>query len=905
MSKPPLPRMLEFVRTHTLALSAATLATLLPGLASAQTSTLIDDFSVGQDRVSSFTNGAESSSVSQGVEASITGGERDISVTRLGGGGAAAIDVFPDPGVLTFSTGGGGTFGRATIVWDGDDDAGETNSIDFDGLRTSADAPIDLTFGGLTDQLDITTSSGDTLPLTVRITLYADAGNSASIERTQPNGNQTLSFRFSDFDFTGDPAGFDITDVGAIRLDLITASNAAGLDADVDFVQASSSVTVTMVDQVLDSAGNTKTGPALSGDTIRYTVTIENPDDPGSLASTPFEFRFDPALPPTSGLTTLVPGSVNVPNPGDAGATVVEGNGGGDARVRVSLDPIPDRTSPGNCGSDNTATGCVTFTFDVVVGQTLPADLLRQLPEGVFLPAQGTLISVVRDRISTTLRTDDLDVVSPPRDGAPRPLETLTLVERGCGNGVVDPDEGCDDGNRTGGDGCNESCLIESIEEVKNCFIDDCTPPPSTCTPGSVGCPRCNDGDRGRTGSASCTSGFCSSVGGVAVCMNCGNGRVDGQEGCDEPGRAASAECTASCLVTPCPTGIDCDPTCTIIPGALSDPTCHTCTSNEHCDSMDCRVLQDGRGICVAVDCGDGILQASEGCDDGNRTAGDGCNASCRVESCTTYPDCDRTCEQVPGRPSTSDPPCSACNDTAPGHTGGDSCASGLCDRDDGTGICMPSPVCGNGTLEIGEGCDDSNTMNGDGCNAMCRIESIEAAGTCRLGDCPDMVTSCVAGSPNCPACNTMGPGKTGHASCESGFCNADGFCQDCGDGNLDTYEGCDDMNNAGADGCSVTCLIESCSAGQSCPVAPDCLPGSQGCNVCNDEPDGATGDASCESDYCDPNTNTCGPRLPRRDGGGCATATADPGLGLGLMIVLFMRWLLRSRRRPACPRAT
>jgi cysteine-rich repeat protein len=786
-----------------LALSAALLALLLPGRASAQ-NTQIDDFTVGQPRVSSTANGVESASVSAGLESSIIGGERDIAVRRLGGAADASIDVFPDPGTLTYSTGGGGTFGQATIIWDGDDNAGGTGNIDFDGLRTSANAPVDLTFGGLTDQLDIKTASGDTLNLTVRITLYANAGTSATLERTQPNGNQTLSFRFSDFTITGDPTAFDITDVGAIRLDLITATAAAGLDVDVDFVRTSATVTVTMVDQVLDSAGNPKTGPAVPGDTIRYTVTIENPDDPGGLASTPLAFTFDPLLPPTSGLTTLVPGSVNVPNAAGVGATVVEGNGAGDDRVRINLTAIPDRAAGGACGGANTVAGCVSFTFDVVVGDTLPANLLRVIGGQTFIPAQGTLTNLVQTGISTTLRTNDPDVQDPPRSDDP-PRENLTQVAI-CGNGNLEAAEGCDDGNTTDGDGCNASCLIESIEDVGDCLIGDCTPPPADCTPGAANCPRCNDAAPGLTDGASCASGFCSEVGGIAVCTDCGNGQVEDREGCDNPGRVDNAECTASCQVTSCPTGTDCDQTCTITPGAPSDPTCHTCTVDEQCVSQDCQGNEDGTGICVGL------------------------------------------------------------------------------------------PVCGNGTLEYTEGCDDGNTADGDGCSSTCHIESIEVIGDCRLGDCPPPV-SCAPGSPDCPACNTTFPGQTGDASCESGFCNADGFCQDCGDGNLDRFEGCDDMNDTGADGCSATCLIESCPEGQSCPPAPDCTPGSPSCNTCNTDPDGATGDASCESDYCDPGTNTCGPRPPRLGGGGCAATTADAGVGLGLMLVLCLCW---RRRRSA-----
>jgi cysteine-rich repeat protein len=35
-----------------------------------------------------------------------------------------------------------------------------------------------------------------------------------------------------------------------------------------------------------------------------------------------------------------------------------------------------------------------------------------------------------------------------------------------------------------------------------------------------------------------------------------------------------------------------------------------------------------------------------------------------------------------------------------------------------------PEPVCGNGVIETGEGCDDDNTANGDGCSSSCQVES-------------------------------------------------------------------------------------------------------------------------------------------------------------------------------------
>lgn len=52
----------------------------------------------------------------------------------------------------------------------------------------------------------------------------------------------------------------------------------------------------------------------------------------------------------------------------------------------------------------------------------------------------------------------------PPIDNVPADALSRTTHEIGatCGNGVVDPGEACDDGNASGGDGCSESCSIET-----------------------------------------------------------------------------------------------------------------------------------------------------------------------------------------------------------------------------------------------------------------------------------------------------------------------------------------------------------------------------------------------------------------------------------------------------------
>ena len=67
--------------------------------------------------------------------------------------------------------------------------------------------------------------------------------------------------------------------------------------------------------------------------------------------------------------------------------------------------------------------------------------------------------------------------------------------------------------------------------------------------------------------------------------------------------------------------------------------------------------------------------------------------------------------------------------------------------------VVSPPPVCGNGTLEAGEQCDDGNTVPNDGCSATCTLE--------------------------------------------------------CGDGLLEGSEQCDDGNTVPGDGCDATCQFE------------------------------------------------------------------------------------------------
>ena len=195
----------------------------------------------------------------------------------------------------------------------------------------------------------------------------------------------------------------------------------------------------------------------------------------------------------------------------------------------------------------------------------------------------------------------------------------------------------------------------------------------------------------------------------------------------------------------------------------------------------------------LAVACGDGVLEAGEGCDDGNIIDGDPCNSSCLIRT---------------GNPCNADP--AGLLDSA-------SCASGICDSSGGfPGFCQPAPRCGDGTLDAGEGCDDGNLTNGDGCSAGCLVED---------------------GS----ACNDAAPGNLGASSCLGGMCDTSGGTPGvcgappplCGNSILEAGEGCDDGGLVAGDGCDAACLVEDGSA-------------------CNASAPGSLGASSCSTGVCD-----------------------------------------------------
>jgi cysteine-rich repeat protein len=152
-------------------------------------------------------------------------------------------------------------------------------------------------------------------------------------------------------------------------------------------------------------------------------------------------------------------------------------------------------------------------------------------------------------------------------------------------------------------------------------------------------------------------------------------------------------------------------------------------------------------------------------------------------------------------------------------------CTSASTGSRDATAPLPPLKNCGNGVLDSGEQCDDGNTKNGDGCNAICQIEANWL--------CPTPGQPCVdrrkcgngvlTSDETCDDNNTKdGDGCSGDCTTiEDGFeCRLPGKpCTPiCGDSKKKGSEACDDGNTTDGDGCSSTCQIEP---GSSCPDGP------------------------------------------------------------------------------------
>ena len=419
-----------------------------------------------------------------------------------------------------------------------------------------------------------------------------------------------------------------------------------------------------------------------------------------------------------------------------------------------------------------------------------------------------------------------------------------------CGNGVIEDGETCDLGsaNNDSTQGCSATCLTVPGWTCP-ATGDPCTRD-AYCGDGMVQTilgEQCDDGTNdGQQGcSATCqviTGWKCPPTGGAcSVDAYCGNGTIDPGEHCDDHNRRSYDGCSSTCFVE---SGWSCPPAggaCSRVCGNGVIDSGETCDdgnfySGDGCSST-CQL--EANYTCSVVgkpclftppplpaQCGNGVIETSEGCDDGNAQSGDGCSSTCQLEAGWRCPTANAAC--VAAR----------CGDGI--LAGNEQCDDGLVDNKHGCsstctimpnavcpangGLCIPM-VCGDGKVTGSETCDDGVNDGKHGCSATCQVIAgwqCALAGTQCTPVCGDGL---VVGDEQCdekadvPCCTAACKLKPGFVCDPSKNPHSQPSTPYCGDNIVDGpsnpsspvrgAEQCDDGNTLPFDGCSPTCTNE------------------------------------------------------------------------------------------------
>ncbi|MFT4571539.1 MAG: cysteine-rich repeat protein [Hyphomicrobiaceae bacterium] len=294
--------------------------------------------------------------------------------------------------------------------------------------------------------------------------------------------------------------------------------------------------------------------------------------------------------------------------------------------------------------------------------------------------------------------------------------ETIELCPE-CGNGVVEGDEICDDGNVTDGDGCNATCVDEGCiamtpgypevalcDDRDLCTVDSCDPTIGECERGAV----CDDGIECTVDS--CANGVCTAI---PTDSRCDDGNV-----CTDDFCSTEVDCAAANNAAPCDDGLFCTVDDSCLRGACGgdardcndsvgctidscDELADTCTNAANDEACFDDVFCNGLETC-SVESGCQVAPSEADCS--------GLDGVCEAGVCDAELD---ICVREAANESAGCDDGDECSDN-------DVCAAGVCQ-----GVAIPDcvvPVCGNGTVEGDETCDDGDAVFafGDACSGTC-----------------------------------------------------------------------------------------------------------------------------------------------------------------------------------------
>jgi cysteine-rich repeat protein len=343
-------------------------------------------------------------------------------------------------------------------------------------------------------------------------------------------------------------------------------------------------------------------------------------------------------------------------------------------------------------------------------------------------------------------------------------------IPAGCGNGIQNSDEVCDDGNTTNGDGCSADC--RSLETCGNAIPDfaagetcDCGASATAAAPASCnGLPN-SDSDLDAPCRANCQLRRCGD-GTLDQTEQCEGANLDGKTCGDLGFYAGTLACSEFCTFDTS----SCSGTCG--DGLLE-------VTEEQCDTEDFGTL-----ACQAFGFQTGTLACNAGC----AVDTSGCSGRCGDDLKNGTEQCDG-----------EDVGTTACTDV--GFYGGELGCSSSCSFD--TSACIGR--CGDDALNGPEQCDGADLDGADctdagfyggtlTCNPICGFNTSGCVGRCgdSIVNGPEQCDKLALANQTCANFGFQGGQLRCNANCGFDTSGCTGFC---GDGAINTGEDCDDTN--------------------------------------------------------------------------------------------------------------
>ncbi|HEY1554446.1 MAG TPA: DUF4215 domain-containing protein [Kofleriaceae bacterium] len=308
----------------------------------------------------------------------------------------------------------------------------------------------------------------------------------------------------------------------------------------------------------------------------------------------------------------------------------------------------------------------------------------------------------------------------------------------GCGNGLLEGSEACDNGTEN----TDTPCTTPAYHNPPN-TCSTCT---TSCAIHTVEGPFCGNGtcDTGET-KLSCP----------ADCSGCGNGLLEGTEACDNGAANTDTKCATPAYANPPATCSTCNTSCQIV--TVEGPFC----GNGTCDATETKLN------CPAdcAGCGNGLIQGSEVCDDGAANT----NTPCPTPAYNANP------------PNT----CSYCTlSCALDVVVGPFCGDHACNNGETITSCPADcSGCGNGVINGTEACDNGAANTDTPCAAPAYASLPNPPNTCTT-----CTTSCAIDVVVGPYC---GDGVCENTDEDESNCPSD--CTGCGNSLIEGTEECDD----------------------------------------------------------------------------------------------------------------